>query len=96
MPCVDLWISLPQRPRRSPSRVTKLIVLGDVDDILVVDIKERDADQRDRPDRQEIAVLVEDLDAVIFAVSDEEPAAAVDPQTVRQVELARRVARLAP
>lgn len=54
------------------------IVLGDVNHILIVDIEGRDTDDLGRPDRQEVAVLVEDLDTIVLAVGGEEPAAAVD------------------
>ena len=97
---VDRWIAV--APARQPLAVEGQdadhpgIVLGDVDDVVVVDIEERDADQLDRPDRQQLAVLVEDLHPVVLAVGDQHPPAAVDPQPVRQVELARPVARLAP
>src|SRR5271167_503418 len=35
------------------------IVLGDVDDVVIVDIEERRADQFGRPDGQQFAILVE-------------------------------------
>ena len=39
---------------------------------------------------EELAVLVEDLDAVVLAVADEQPPLRIDRERVRHVELARR------
>ena len=72
------------------------IVLGDIDDVVVVDIEERHPDQLGRPHRQQFAALVEHLDPVVLAVGDQHPAAAVDPHPVRQVELSRCGAGLPP
>src|SRR6516225_552196 len=72
------------------------IVLGDVDDVVLVDIEERGADQLGRPDGQQFAVLVEDLHSVVFTIGHEQTAAAIDPYAVRQVELPGRIARLTP
>jgi PAS domain S-box-containing protein len=72
------------------------VVLGDVDDVVIIDIEEGRADQLDRPDLEQFAVLVEHLHPVVFPVGDEHAAAPVDPDTMRQVELPRRGARLAP
>src|SRR5271167_2716777 len=72
------------------------IVLGDVNDVVGVDIKEGRANQFGRPDIQQFAALVEDLHPIVLAVGHQHPAAPVDPYAVRQVELSRRGARLAP
>src|SRR5215471_5109370 len=72
------------------------VVLDDVDDILGVDVHHRRADQLRRPDLQELSLLVEYLHAVVLAVGDEHPTLAVYPYPVRQVELPRSRARLAP
>src|SRR6516165_7450916 len=72
------------------------IVLRDVNDVVIVDIEERRADQFGRPNRQQFAVLIEDLHPVVFAVGHQHPAAPVDPDAVRQVELAGRRPRFAP
>ena len=42
------------------------VVLGDVNDVVIVDIEERRADQLGRSDRQQFAVLVEHLHPVAF------------------------------
>jgi hypothetical protein len=45
---------------------------------------------------QEPSFLIEDLDAVVFAIGDEESAARIDRQPVRRLELAGRGSPLAP
>src|SRR6516162_459929 len=72
------------------------IVLGDVNDIVIVDTEKSRADQFGRPDGQQFAALIEDLYPVVFSIGHQNPAAPVDPYTVRQIELARRGARRAP
>src|SRR5439155_14279922 len=71
------------------------IVLGHVDRVVVVDIEKCRADQLGRPDGQQFAFLVEDLDPIVFAVRDQHTPAAVDPHAMRQVELSRAISRLA-
>ena len=44
----------------------------------------------------ELAVLIENLDAVVAAVADEQAALGIEGQRVRRVELARPRALLAP
>ena len=60
--------------------------IGDVDDVVSVD---EDAARPAElvPLIEEVAVLVEDLDAIVLAVADEQPAARVDGDRVRHVEL---------
>ena len=62
--------------------------VGDVDDVVLVD---EDAARPAEllPLGEELAVLVEDLDAAVDAVGDEQPAGGIDRQPVRRVELAR-------
>ena len=69
--------------------------IGDVNLALVV---ERDAARRAelRPCREVLALLIEELDAVVVAVGDEDAALHVDGDAVQRAELARRVAGLAP
>ena len=45
---------------------------------------------------EKLAVRVEDLDAIVLAIPDVDPSLCVDRNSVRQVELARAVAFLAP
>jgi hypothetical protein len=48
------------------------------------------------PDREQVAGRAEDLDAVVLAVADEDPAVGVRPDRVQKVELAGVGAGLAP
>src|SRR5262245_4469974 len=62
--------------------------IGDVDDVVLVD------EHAARPAELEplveiVAVLIEDLDAVVLPVGDEQPAALVHRERVRDVDLAR-------
>ena len=59
------------------------IVLGDVNDVLVIDIEKGRADQLGRPDFKQLAGLIEDLHAIVFAIGDEDAAAPVDPDAMR-------------
>ena len=45
---------------------------------------------------QVLALAIEDLDAIVFAVAHEDPTIGMDPRAVGQAELARARARLAP
>jgi len=49
-----------------------------------------------RPDRQQFAVLVEYLDAIVAPIADEQPAPGIHRQRVRSLELARPAAMHAP
>src|SRR5262245_33181145 len=69
--------------------------VGDIDRVVAVD---EDAARTAEllPLGDEFAFLVEDLDAVVVAVADEEAALRVHRQRVRNVEFARAGALLAP
>ena len=49
-----------------------------------------------RPDREHLAGGTEDLDPVVFPIAHEHPPVGVHPHAMRQIELARLRARLAP
>src|SRR5436190_1559393 len=95
-------VDRPVAPARQPLAIQiqdadkAAIVLGDVDRVLGIDIEECRADQFGRPDFEQLSVLIEHLHAVVLAVGDKQAAAPVDPDAVRQIELPRRVAGLAP
>src|SRR5712691_2861935 len=72
------------------------VVLGDIDDVGGVHIEKRWTDQFCRPDLQKLTILIKDLYAVVLAVGHEYTPVLVDPHAVRQVELSRCRARLAP
>ena len=71
-------------------------MLGDVDDVVGVHVEDRRADQRGGPGPEVLAVLIEHLHAVVLPVAHQDAPVPVDPHPVRQVELARARARLAP
>src|SRR5262249_46325920 len=75
---------------------TTLFRSGDIDDVVRVDIEKRWTDQFCRPDLQQLAILVKDLHAVVLTVGYQQAPVFIDPHPVRQVELSRRRARLAP
>src|SRR4029077_14720124 len=89
-------------PTRQPLAVERqdadhaAVVLGDVNDVVRIDIKERRADQFGRPDLQQFSLLIEHLHAIVLAIGDQQPSAPIDPHAMRQIELPRRLARLAP
>src|SRR4029077_9933151 len=62
--------------------------IGDVDDVVAVD---EDAARPAEllPFRDEFPILVEDLDAIVGAVADEQPAARIHGKPVEHIELAR-------
>src|SRR5919109_2878748 len=72
------------------------VMLGDVDDVLVIHIEKRWADQLRRPDGEQLPILIEDLHAVVLTVGDQQASAAIDPHPMGQVELPRGLPRLAP
>src|SRR4029453_12847217 len=72
------------------------VVLGDIHAFVGVDVEGRRPDQLGRPDLEELAVLVEDLHAVVLPVAHEHAPAPIDPDTMRQVELPGTGARLTP
>ena len=69
--------------------------VGDVDHVVLVD---EDAARPAEllPLVDELAVLIEDLDAVVVAIADEEPALRVDRERVRLIEFAGRRCRSLP
>src|SRR5262249_58483977 len=71
------------------------LMIGHVKDIVAVDVDSaRTAELL--PLREEIAILVEDLNAIVAAVADEDPSLRIDGDCVRRVELAGGRAFLAP
>src|SRR5262249_5768979 len=71
------------------------LMIGHVKDIVAVDVDSaRTAELL--PLREEIAILVEDLNAIVAAVADEDPSLRIDGDGVRRVELAGGRAFLAP
>src|SRR5580700_7842935 len=69
--------------------------IGDVDDVVLVDIDAAGTTEL-RPLVDVFAVLVEDLDAVVVAVPDEQASARIHGERVRGVELAGRTAFVHP
>src|SRR4029077_14031083 len=72
------------------------VVLGDVDDVVGVHIERRRTDELGRPDLEELALLVEDLHAIVLAITHEHAPAPIDPDAMGQRELPRARAGLAP
>src|SRR5216683_7489823 len=72
------------------------VVLGNVDDVVGVDVEYRRPDQLGRPGVQEGALLVEDLHPVVLPIAHHDAPVPVDPHAVGQVELAGAGAALAP
>ena len=70
------------QPVRRPVRHPDVIVLRD-------DVGQNRRVVAGRPHLQELAVLVEDLHAVVLAIGDEEPPVAADPDAVHGPELVR-------
>src|SRR6185369_7189879 len=90
----DADAAFPARMVAVALRLPRLGV-GDVDDVVPVDIDAaRPAELA--PDIQQLAVLVEDRDAVVPAVADEQPPAAVQGDGVRHLELSRCAAARTP
>src|SRR5262249_52063318 len=69
--------------------------IGDVDDVVLVD-EDAARPAELRPLVEVVALLIEDLDAVVLAVADEQPAARIHGQRVGNIDLARTGALLAP
>src|ERR1039458_474811 len=69
--------------------------IGDIEDVAVADVETAGAAELS-PLIEEFAVLVEDLDAVVGAVADEEAAGGIESQAVGSIELAGGRALLAP
>src|SRR5262249_11165607 len=69
--------------------------VGDVDLVFLVDPDSARAAEL-LPLGEELAVLVEDLDAAISAVGDEQASGGIHGETMRHVEFARALAFLAP
>src|SRR5262249_25506127 len=71
------------------------LMIGYIKDVVAVDVgSARPAELL--PLSDEISLLIEDLDAVVAAVADEDPSLRIDGDCVRRVELARGRAFLAP
>src|SRR5262249_8997248 len=71
------------------------LVIGRVDIVVSVDIEATRAPEL-FPLLEELAVLIEDLDAIVDAVRHEQAAGRIHGQLVRRIELARPAAALAP
>src|SRR4029077_1248509 len=71
------------------------LVVGDVDPVVPVDVNPA-RPAKLPPLLEEISVLVEDLDAAVAAVADEQAPLRVHRERVRRVELAVRTSLLAP
>src|SRR5262249_53101308 len=69
--------------------------VGDIDDVALVD-EDPAWPAELLPFSEEFSVLVEDLDAAVGAVADEQPSARIHGERVRHVEFARPGALLAP
>src|SRR5579859_174967 len=72
------------------------IMFGDVNDVIRIDIEECWTDQLGGPDCQQIAALIEYLHPIVLPIGNKQPAATINPHTMRQVELAGRLAWFAP
>ena len=72
------------------------VMLGDVHDVVGIDVEERGTDQFGRPDFQQPSVEIEHLHTIVLAIGHQQPASPIDPHAMRQVELSRRGPRLAP
>src|SRR5262245_17614036 len=59
------------------------VVLGDVDDVIVIHVEKRWADQLRRPHGEELTILIEDLHAVVFPVGDQQASATINPHPMR-------------
>jgi hypothetical protein len=81
-----------------PARILHVIGLrvGDVDLILAVEGDPARLSELRPRHRQRFSVLIEDLDAVVAAIADEDAAARIDRDRVNRMELTRRPAALAP
>src|SRR5262245_58714749 len=71
------------------------LMVGRIDVVVAVDVEAARAPEL-LPFLEKLAVLIEDLDAIVDTVSHEQPAAGIHRQLVRRVELARAAAALAP
>src|SRR5690242_538788 len=69
--------------------------IGDIDDVILVDVDSARAAEL-RPLIEQFAVLVENLDAVVLPVADEQPPLRIHRDRVGNVELAARGALFAP
>src|SRR5262249_59949419 len=76
-------------------RLAVRLRVRDVEDVTLVDVDAAGPSEL-LPLLEELAVLVEDLDAVVRAVGHEQPPLRIQGQAVRSVELARAGALLAP
>src|SRR5262245_12724404 len=71
------------------------LMVGRIDVVVAVDVEPAWAPEL-LPLLKELAVLIEDLDAVVDAVSHEQPASRIHGELMRRAELARTAAALAP
>jgi hypothetical protein len=71
-------------------------MLGDINDVVSVNVEKCRADQLCGPNLQQMAILIEYLDTIILAIRDLQPPAPIDPNAMRQIELTRRGARFTP
>src|SRR5579859_2812638 len=63
-------------------------MFGNVNDVVWIDIEECRTDQLGGPGCQQPAFLIEYLHPIILPIGNQQPAATIDPHTMRQVELA--------
>ena len=84
---------------REPSRVRAAVPrfrIGDIQRVgLLVDVHPARAAELE-PLGDELPVLIEDLNAVVLTIADEHASARIDGERVRDIELARAHAFLAP
>jgi hypothetical protein len=59
------------------------VVLRDIDDVVSIHVEKGRANQRCRPDLQQLAVLVKDLDAVVLAVRHQHAPVLIKPDAMR-------------
>ena len=85
------WPCMPPLPSRHGLRFG----VGHVDHVVLVD-EDAARPAELRPLVDELAVLIEDLDPVVVAIADEQPAARIDRERVRLIELARGPCRACP
>src|SRR6266849_285526 len=94
----DLSILDAADPDALPERRIEFLArlgIGHVEDVVAVDVEAaRPAELP--PFGEEFSILVEYLDAVVRAVADEQPPGRIHGETMRDIEFALSLARLAP
>ena len=95
LPSLTLADANPPLPARVIPRDRARLGVGDVDVVALVD-EDPARPAELRPLLDEVAVLIEDLNAVVVAVADEQPPFGIERERVRLIEFARAGAGLAP